>query len=131
MFRLLHEDIAATLMYWIRALHVDPDNRYIHGLFVQVMGVDHQMLVEMSVGSFFYAALMLTEGLGLMLGARWVSYLVVIETSGFIPIELYELLEQASLTRVVLLTINVAIVWYLVMRLREDRSGPRQMSLAQ
>ena len=31
MFRLLHEDIAATLMYGIRALHVDPDNRYIHG----------------------------------------------------------------------------------------------------
>ncbi len=65
-----------------------------------------------------------------MLGARWVSYLVVIETSAFIPIELYELLEQASLTRVVVLSINIAIVWYLVMRLREDRSGPTRMSPA-
>jgi hypothetical protein len=32
--KLLHKDIAGTVMHWIEALRVDPENRYVHRLLV-------------------------------------------------------------------------------------------------
>ena len=75
-------------------------------------------LRELSVGTFIYAALFVTEGVGLLLRKRWAEYFTLITTGGFIPLEIYELARHFSVAKVVVTVINVLIVWYLAMRMR-------------
>jgi len=117
--RLLHRDVADVLASWIAQLHVDPENRYVDRALSAALSLDDRRLKQISVGTFAYAALLLTEGIGLLLRQRWAEYLTVIVTGSFIPLELYELAKRITLTRLTVIGINVAIVWYLVGRLRQ------------
>ncbi len=118
--KLLHRDVAEVAGKWIDALRIDPDNRYIHRLLERLWSVDEHKLKEISAGTFFYAALLLTEGIGLLLEKRWAEYFTVVITGSFLPLEAYELVRRATLAKVLLLAFNVAVVWYLVARLRQE-----------
>jgi uncharacterized membrane protein (DUF2068 family) len=61
---------------------------------------------------------------GLWFGKRWAEYFVVVETSLLLPFEAWELAQQASALKCVLLAGNVAIVIYLVHVLR-TKARPR------
>ena len=119
--RLLHKDIAEVVEHWVEILRVDPDNRFIHGISVKLFAVTPKQLKELSAGTFFYAALLLTEGIGLLMRKHWAEYFTVITTGAFIPLELYELGKHFTFMKVVVLAINVAIVWYLIDRVRSRR----------
>jgi len=116
--RLLHKDLASTAMHWVQVLRVDPDNRYIHGILVRIFRVTPKQLRELSVGTFIYAGLFLTEGFGLLLRKHWAEYFTIITTGLFIPLEIYELARHFTVTKLVVTVINVLIVWYLVVRVR-------------
>ncbi len=116
--RLLHKDVADTVIHWTRALRVDPDNRFVHGALARIFRVTPKELRELSVGTFIYAGLFATEGVGLLLRKRWAEYFTLVTTSGFIPLEIYELVRHFSIAKVVITLINVLIVWYLAVRVR-------------
>src|SRR5580698_4428295 len=119
--RLLHKDIAHTITHWVDVLRVDPDNRFIHGIIARAFDVTPAKLKELSVGTFFYAGLLLTEGTGLLLRKHWAEYFTVIVTGSFIPLEIYELIRRATFAKVTVLLLNVAVVVYLAINLRRDR----------
>src|SRR6185436_15664060 len=98
-----------------------PDSHYFHWLLEKVAAISPAQLRLASAGSFFYSALLLTEGIGLWFERRWAEYLTIIATSSFIPLELYELSKRVSDVRLVVLGINLAIVWYLIRTLRGQR----------
>ena len=75
----------------------------------------------LSVGTLFYSALFFTEGIGLLLRKRWAEYFTIISTGAFIPLEIYELLKHVTPVKILLMILNVAIVVYLVLRLRKER----------
>ena len=116
--RLLHRDVAEIANRWVSELRLDPQNRFIHALSLRAGAVDDRMLREIGVGTFFYSALLLTEGVGLWLEKRWAEYLTVILTGSFLPLEVYELTRRINGTRVTILAINVLIVAYLIRLLR-------------
>jgi len=118
---LLHENAAAQVTHWIALLRVDPQNHFIHMLIRNLWTVDDTKLVEISAGTFFYAALMLTEGIGLALRKKWAEYFTIVATSSLIPLELYELVQHFSVARVVVIALNLAVVGYLVFDLRAHR----------
>jgi uncharacterized membrane protein (DUF2068 family) len=115
---LMHKDVAAQLERWIELSRVDPQNRYIHWVLEKLSILDARKLKELSVGTFFYAALYLTEGIGLALRKRWAEYFTIVSTSLFIPLEVYELAKRVTLVKGILLLVNAGIVAYLVMELR-------------
>ena len=115
---LLHKDVADVVAGWLEQVHVDPDNRYADRLLARLLSVDDRKLKAISVGTFGYAALLLTEGIGLLLRKRWAEYFTVIVTGSFIPLELYELWRHVTPTRLTVIAINIAIVWYLIVLLR-------------
>jgi uncharacterized membrane protein (DUF2068 family) len=119
--RLLHRDVAETVTHWVNILRVDPDNRFIHRLLSHVLAVSPKQLKEASVGTFVYAGLLLTEGTGLLLRKRWAEYFTIISTAGLIPLEVYEIDRHVTAVKIAVLLINVAIVWYLVARIRRTR----------
>jgi len=121
--RLLHRDVAATVSHWVDILRVDPDNRYIHRLLTHVLAVTPGQLKAMSAGTFFYAALLLTEGTGLLFRKPWAEYFTIITTAALIPLEIYELVHRVTGAKIAILAINVAIVLYLIARVRGRRRG--------
>jgi uncharacterized membrane protein (DUF2068 family) len=122
--KLLHRDVAETVSHWIDILRVDPDNRIIHSLLTHVISVTPKQLAAASVGTFIYAALLLTEGTGLLLRKRWAEYFTIISTAGLIPLEVYEIHRHLTAAKIMLLLVNVAIVIYLIARVRRARRDP-------
>jgi uncharacterized membrane protein (DUF2068 family) len=120
---LIDRDLVAVVEHWVNVFRVDPNNYYLHELLERFTDLSPQRLRQLSFGTFFYAALLLTEGVGLALGKRWAEYFTIIATSSFVPLEIYEIFRHANITKVVVLLINIAVVWYLVLELRRYR-GP-------
>ena len=121
---LIHRDVAEALTGWAHHIHVDPDGRHIHRVFAKAALASPKQLEEVAAGTFFYAALCLTEGAGLLLRQRWAEYLTTIVTALFIPLEIYELTERFTPMRLAVLFINLGIVWYLAARLRRTLAEP-------
>jgi uncharacterized membrane protein (DUF2068 family) len=119
--RLLHRDVADTVMHWVNILRVDPDNRFIHAALTRALSISPKQLKVTSAGTFIYAALLLTEGTGLLLRKRWAEYFTIITTGGLVPLEVYEISRHVTAAKIVVLAVNVAIVVYLVVRVRRTR----------
>jgi uncharacterized membrane protein (DUF2068 family) len=117
----LHKDLAASVMRWVDVLRVDPDNRFIHPILTKVFSVTPKQLKEISAGTFFYAALLGIEGVGLLLRKHWAEYFTIITTGALLPLEVYELAKHVTMAKVIVLLINAAIVWYLIVRVRSRR----------
>jgi len=119
----VHSDLVATAEHWVQVLHLDRENRHVVDLLEQVGLVEDRHLQRLSGISFVYAALLLTEGVGLMRKKRWAEYLTVVVTASLIPIELYEVVVRFGLGRLLLLVVNMAIVWYLILVLRRQNTA--------
>lgn len=115
----LHRDIAQSVNHWVEELRVDPDNFYIHRVLAHIFAITPKQLKALSIGTFVYAALLGTEGVGLLMRKRWAEYFTVISTALLIPLEIYELAKRVTPMKVGVLAINAAIVWYLVVQLRK------------
>lgn len=118
---LLHKDVAEVAGHWVQMLRVDPDNRMIHGLLVRIFNVTPKQLKEFSVGSFMYAAIFLTEGVGLLGRRHWAEYMALISTGLFIPIEAYELSVHFTPVKLAVTLVNFGIVWYLAAGIRRGQ----------
>src|SRR5579864_6110296 len=94
--KLLHKDLASTVAHWTNLLRVDPDNRFVHRFLERIFRVTPKQLRELSLGTFLYAGLFATEGVGLLFRERWAEYFTIITTSGLIPLEVYELARHFS-----------------------------------
>lgn len=117
----LHKDLAASVLHWVNVLRVDPDNRFIQPILAKVFSVTPRQLRELSAGTFSYAALLLIEGVGLLLRKHWAEYFTIITTGALLPLEIYELAKHLTMVKTIVLVINAAIVWYLVVRVRSRR----------
>jgi uncharacterized membrane protein (DUF2068 family) len=118
---LVHKDVAADLARWADLVRIDPGNVFIHHLFARVSVLDDAHLKVLSAGTFFYAGLTLTEGVGLALRRRWAEFFSIILTTSFIPIELWEIHRHATIPKLILLILNLAVVVYLILEIRRTR----------
>ena len=114
--RFLHKDLAGTVLHWTRVLRVDPDNRIVHGILIRLFHVTPKQLMELSLGTFLYAGLFATEGIGLLLRRRWAEYFTIVATGALIPFEIFELALNFTLPKLAVVAVNVLIVWYLAER---------------
>ncbi len=118
---LLHKDLADEVMKLATALRFDPESRFVGLLLKKVDLIDVHRLRQISLATFAYSGLALTEGIGLMRGAVWAEYLTLSLTIMFLPWELYELARRPSYLRVALLVINLVVLAYLIWLLRRKR----------
>lgn len=123
LFRDAHADLAGQAGRFVAALKLDPENHFLHLVIEKVSGISPGKLRTIGVGTFLYALLYLAEGGGLLLRKPWAEYLTVVATGLFIPLEIYEVAEQANAIRIGLLVLNLAIVAYVVYQLRKKKRG--------
>lgn len=126
---LLHKDLGDEILRLARELKFDPESKLVTFVLDKVDLVDDHRLKLISLGTFGYSALALTEGIGLMLEKVWAEYLTLILTMSFLPWELYELVRHPNWYRLSLLLINLAVLWYLVWLLRKKKTTESQQIL--
>ena len=80
--------------------------------------LDARRVTTIRTGLLVYAAVFLTEGIGLVLRKQWGKWWGLLVTASFIPLEVYESARHPRALRIGVLLINLAIVWYLARSLR-------------
>ena len=117
--RLLNPSVAAWAERWATALSLRHDRRLLGNFIALVSGLSNRRLHELAVGAFAVMLLFVTEGAGLWMGKRWAQYLTVIATTVFVPFEVVQVARLVTATRVAALLVNLAVVAFLVYRLRQ------------
>jgi uncharacterized membrane protein (DUF2068 family) len=119
---MLHKDVASHVALWLDQLRIDPDNQVIGTLLSKLQLVHTKELKQLSALGVGYAGLFLTEGTGLLFRQRWAEWLTIIATSSFMPVEAYELIKELTAMRLLVLVANVAVVLFLIYRVRQNES---------
>ena len=101
-------------------LNLDADNGVIAQLLLRLLLLIGKFnhITVLAIGAIAYALLEGTEGVGLAMRRRWAEYLTVIATGILIPYEAYEVVHRATLFKVGVLLLNLAVVGYLAYRKR-------------
>lgn len=117
--RLVHKDIFGYATNLVAKYHLNPGDHFVAQVLARTANVTPRRLLELGIVAFLYAALFLAEGIGLWSLKRWGEWLTVVITGSLLPFEVYELWHRPTLPKTAVLAINVAIVWYLVRRIRK------------
>jgi uncharacterized membrane protein (DUF2068 family) len=119
---LLHKDVASEVEHWLDQLRIDPDNEFIGTLLSKLQLVHTKELKEMSALGAGYAALFLVEGTGLLFRKRWAEWLTIVATSSLMPLEVYELIKEFTVVRLLVVLVNAAVVLFLIYRVRQKEN---------
>jgi uncharacterized membrane protein (DUF2068 family) len=125
---LMTRDVGTFAEHLVDSFRVDPGNRYIHALLEKAQFLSAKQLKAFSIGSFIYAAIVFTEGTGLALRKVWAEYFTIIVTGSFLPLEVYEICRHPTGMKIVVLVLNLAIVAYLVVRVRRGHGTKTPVS---
>jgi uncharacterized membrane protein (DUF2068 family) len=116
--KLLHRDVNSTLDHWIAMSGLDPGNRWVERGIEKASNLTPAKVKGLGIVSFIYAGLFLIEGIGLWLMKRWAEWFTIIITSSLVPVEIYELYRHPTASKILVLIINIAVVAYLLYRIR-------------
>ena len=122
-YTLSDNDLPAEYRHLLTHLRVNPERRFWVDLAVQVGQLSEANVLWAAAGTLVYSLFSLVEGVGLMFRVSWAGWLAIGESAFFIPIEIYDLVQQAApdrarpghtVTVLVILGLNILIVWYLL-----------------
>ena len=116
---MLHKDVAQEAKHWLDQLRIDPDNEFIGAFLSKLRLVHTKELKEISALGAGYAGLFLTEGTGLLFRKRWAEWLTIVATSSLMPLEVYELIKEFTVIRLLVVLVNAAVVLFLIYRVRQ------------
>ncbi len=120
---LLHRDVARIAVSLVTRLHIDPSQHYA-GVFLDFAQHTTDKRLWAGAGlALIYSGIRLAEGYGLWFERRWAEWLGVLSGALYVPIELYELAHKPSWLKAATLTLNLAVVGYLIWTLRRGRAG--------
>jgi uncharacterized membrane protein (DUF2068 family) len=120
--RLLEPSVAARIREWLVEFSLRSGQVFLQRAIAWIGGLTPVRIELLGLGAFAYATLFAVEGVGLWLARRWAEYLTVIATGSLVPFELYELARHFGAPRLLTLSVNLAVVAYLIFRLRHRPS---------
>ena len=118
----LHHDYGGSVRHVARSFGLDPTRGGIQRLAAKAGALRPRKVVEYGAIALGYGALELAEGYGLWRRRHWAEVLTVVATSLLIIPEVWELTKKPTVLKAAGLAVNVAIVAYLVRRLRRQHA---------
>lgn len=112
--RLVHHDLPDLLLKLALHMHFNPESRFIDFILDKAAIVNDRLLRRFGVALFAYAALGMTEGIGLYLEKTWAEYMTLGITASFLPWEIFEVIRRITYIRSALLVVNVMVFFYLL-----------------
>ena len=89
-------------------------NKFFANLAEKVGHLTEAHLLWAAAGTFFYSLFSLVEGVGLMFRVSWCGWMAIGESAFFIPLEVFELMQEFRPGLFAFFIINIIIVWYLL-----------------
>lgn len=105
-----HLDAHALAETLINRFHLDPTSNYPHKLLMLSTTVSAGRLMMVCVCAYLYSAIKLSEAYGLWYEFQWGRTIGILSIGVLIPFEFYEVLNQYSRQKMLVLLINIAIV---------------------
>jgi len=122
--QVLRPSVSEAIQDWADTVAFRIENDAAQRLIASIAQLTPRRATALGLAAFAYAGLFGVEGVGLWLGKRWAEYLTVIATGSLIPFEIYEMVRKLSPPRLIALVLNVAVVIYLIYRIRaKDRES--------
>jgi uncharacterized membrane protein (DUF2068 family) len=115
---LAHHDVRAMAYALIGHFHLDPDARYPRMLLNDATMLANANLRQAVLLAWAYAVIRLTEGYGLWKDRIWAEWLAAVSGAVYLPLELNHLMAHTTVINGGVLTGNIAVVAYMVVRLR-------------
>ena len=113
----------------VRHLHLNPA-RHSPRIFLDAAArVTDTQLWLLALSAFLYAVVRFIEAFGLWHRKRWAAWFGALSGGIYIPVELFELAHRLSWVKLGVLSVNLAIVAYLVYALMIHGRPPRNPSL--
>lgn len=116
----LHRDVDQIVGHWLSELGVNLENVHVAVFLARLDVVTDNQLRLFSGVTFVFAAVFITEGIGLFFRQRWAEYLTIIVTASFIPVEIFESIKHFGPAKLILLIVNTAIVCCLLWILKKN-----------
>jgi uncharacterized membrane protein (DUF2068 family) len=118
-----HHNWGQTVANFARDVGLNPNSNGIERIIHKLHAISAHRYAVFGIIALAYGVLEAIEGYGLWRRRRWAEYLTVVATSLlFIP-EIWELVNRATPLKVGALLANIAIVAYLIFRLRTSRGS--------
>jgi uncharacterized membrane protein (DUF2068 family) len=102
-----------TAMSIARMVHLSVTSRLFDQLMTLAFHATPAREIGLAATAFGYAVLMGTEGVAIYLRRPWARWFTILATSSLIPIEVYEIIRDVHVLRIVVLLANIALVIYL------------------
>ena len=118
---LAHRDLRAMAYALIGHFHWDPDAHYPKILLDDATWLANANIRQAVMLAVAYAAIRFTESYGLWKDRAWAEWLAALSGGVYLPIEISHLLQHTTLVNGAGLTCNVAVVAFMVYRLRQRR----------
>jgi uncharacterized membrane protein (DUF2068 family) len=115
---LLRPEVAQQAQEWFGGLALSTDQVVVQRVLAWIVGLNQRKLELLGLAALLYATLFTIEGVGLWKARRWAEYLTVVATGSLVPFEAYELARRITPIRAAGLALNLAVVGYLIYRLR-------------
>jgi len=109
----IHRDPVDLVVRLAQAVHLSHTSRLFERMLRFAAHTTAQGEMVAALTAFGYAVLMATEGVGLYLRRSWARWFTIGATGSLMPIELYEILREPRVLRVLVFVLNFAVVLYL------------------
>src|SRR5437868_14040502 len=119
---LVHRDLEDLAERLVQHSHLDPASHYPRVFIEAAANTSDARLRTLAAMAFAYSCVRFVEAYGLWKMRAWAEWFAIISGCIYLPVELYELIERATLIRAGVLVVNAAIVSYLLY-VRLSRTG--------
>jgi uncharacterized membrane protein (DUF2068 family) len=119
---LVHRDLEDLAERLVRHSHLNPASHYPRVFIEAAANTTDARLRTLAAMAFAYSTVRFVEAYGLWKMRAWAEWFAIISGCIYLPVELYELIERATLIRAGVLAVNALIVAYLLY-VRLSRTG--------
>jgi len=106
----------------VRRFHLNLAHHYPRIFLDAATHIDDAHLRLLALAALLYSTLRFVEAYGLWRMRAWAEWLAIISGGVYLPVELYELIEKATLVKASVFIVNAGIVAYLIY-VRRRRAG--------
>jgi len=118
---LAHHDVQALAQALIGHFHLDPHAHYPRMLLDEAALLASANLRQVVSLLWAYSGIRLSEAYGLWRDRAWAEWLAAVSGAVYLPLEVSHLLQRTTWINAGVLALNVAVVAYMVLRLRRRR----------
>jgi len=130
LFSIVHRDLDTLAMQFIDFMRISPENHYAKLLLEKAGVVEPHSIMKAGIVTAFYAAILLSEGIGLWIGAPWAEYVVIATTGAFVPEEILTMVREPNLTKGIMILVNAVILVYVISVVWKKRHHAKKEAVA-